>query len=454
MSLRWPLALAGSAAAHALGWQTVVALWKPAPVEADETVAAVELLEEGAPDATVPSKTATEMEPDPEAGVAAAAATKPPEDAPAAPPVPNGAIANAAQAPVAKPEQVDDRTAPAHSKPPAARLSIADATRPPPPAPEQLPEAEKPKPPPKEPDDSAKNIAAAGPGAVQSFKFARTATPDQGESAPATPYIGDRNVSTPATSRVATTTERSSGNARGGGEALPVPEAHQHDERGELARIAVAEPSPEAQGGNSTSAGSAHIFQVDEAPRRKRVAEPEAALAPPQPPPPPAEEPAADGFWGGHGPAVDGEGDASTDSPEPTAGENVQRAVFKKDGAGWTEVTALDDSVQLGDQAAVSIRQTDMGVWFTPVDDLVRLGWRPPLDQIALGVTGRVTLQFVVKRNGRVTELAMVDANVPLSLQEAALLAVPSAVAPPPRGSAPLRVRYVFRYGTTGTEVN
>ena len=465
VSLRWPLALAGSATAHALGWWTVFALWTPPPLEEDQIVTAVDLLDEAAPDPTVPAQNAAGAavagESEVEAGVAAEAKVEPKEalrPAPKARPKLKAREVSSASRPNAtKPKPVKKKAVvkPNDPNPTPATVSLSVAETPPPP-----PTAAEP--PPDDADKDKKNVAASGTGqgAAQSFKFARSATPDQGESAPATAYIGDRNVSAPETLRVATTTERSSGNARGSGEALPVPEAHKHDDRGELAIHAVATPSPEAGGGDETLAGAApgipavqslpDLSPVDvltsqrKEPNRRGIAEalPEPASAP------------TDGFWRGDGAAGAGEGDAAMDSPAPTAGENVQRAVFKKNGAGWTEVTALEDNVLLGDHAAVSIRQTEVGEWFTPVDDLVRLGWRPPLDQVALGVSGRVTLQFVVKKNGRVTDLAMVDANVPLSLQEAALLSVPSAVAPPPRGSAPLRVRYVFRYGTTGSEVN
>ena len=82
-----------------------------------------------------------------------------------------------------------------------------------------------------------------------------------------------------------------------------------------------------------------------------------------------------------------------------------------------------------------------------PVDDLVRARWTWPEAEKALGVKGRVVVEFTVGRDGRVSDVALLEANVPLSMQEAALVAVPAAVAPPPDGQGPLRVRYVFRYG-------
>lgn len=563
---RWPLALGGSLAAHATFFGAVLTAW-PSPPRAEEATTSVHILDDEAPNVTIEAEiTQAEAiagragdgannlaDPDDASGTAEAL---PPEavdeaaealagakrsrrvskhhdrgaerhthsDRPAKPP-------DAARQPTVSPEpkhKVTEKRRPSGETaqpevPPAAPGPPMVATVPPP-LPTPVPAfkvAALAKPPPMEaerPDDAKKGkeahaAAGSGAGTTTTFKFARTTAIGGGESVADAQYIGDHDAAAPANTRVATTTERSSGNARGSGDTLPVPEGHANDAKGPLAHSAVAAPSPESRAGDRTTAGrvegaesaaapTAHqrrIFMLgevsdaqvaariaaDQPPktlvvRRKRApAAKLAVIVAPEPLPPapistpapataeallttplpavndaPAPASSEDGFWAGAGETTAGTGTAAADSPDPTAGENVQRTIFKKDGAGWTEVTTLEDAVELSDQAAVSVRQTELGTWFTPVDDVVRLGWRPPLDQLVLGVGGRVTVEFTVRRNGRVANVGLVDSNVPLTLQEAALAAVPDAVAPPPNGYAPLRVRYVFRYGTSGGKLN
>lgn len=563
---RWPLALCGSVAAHATFFGAVLAAWPAVPI-AEEAAASVVVLDDEPPNVTIEAEISQGESSAPGVGEGAnnhvtsgeatgtadalppevvAAAAETAQSAARARKAPKHDIASVEAQKQSKrhPRQASEETKasekqmekavkktslPGEAPSPSARIAAPSKSTPaavppelpPPTVDAAAPSAAvaKPPPPAAEVREDAKKgkeehaAAGSGAGASTTFKFARTTATGGGDSVADAQYIGDHDAAAPTNLRVATTTERSSGNARGSGDALPVPEGHANDASGPLAHTAVAAPSPEARPGDRTTAGRAEgaapasapvatrrrLFMLGEVSDAQIAAQREATLpqktlfihrkhspaakvtvlvAPELPPAAPlasptpltaeallsepltavtpAPEPVAaeDGFWAGEGESTSGSGTDAADSPDPMAGEDVQRTIFKRDGAGWTEVTTLEDAVQLGDHAAVSVRQTELGTWFTPVDDLVRLGWRPPLDQLVLGVGGRVTVEFTVRRNGRVEQVKLVDANVPLTLQEAALAAVPDAVASPPNGYAPLRVRYVFRYGTSGGKLN
>ncbi|MSQ02421.1 MAG: TonB family protein [Myxococcales bacterium] len=339
------------------------------------------------------------------------------------------------------------------------------------------------------------------------FRFARSAglPSAEAEDVADARHIGDQNVAAPTDTRAATTVERSAGNAKARGEALPIPEGHDAAKDAPTARSAVARPSPvavtgedstagarpgvgataEARGQAQPTAGSApppagpgglrlwvagELSDADlervRSPlppppvtprppvRRKPVRiptreEPDASTlaataAPAQPPRPPPE---SDGFWGGIGVGDVGLGTTMDATPAAVAGDDVQKATFSDEGAGWTDLTMLDETVTEADNAQVAVRRTALGVWFAPVDDLVRAGWTVPRAAKALGVTGRVIVEFVIDKHGAVKDVTMIDANVDLDLQLAALAAVPAAVPPPPGGTGALRVRYTFRYG-------
>ncbi|MBM4367588.1 MAG: TonB family protein, partial [Deltaproteobacteria bacterium] len=159
----------------------------------------------------------------------------------------------------------------------------------------------------------------------------------------------------------------------------------------------------------------------------------------------------ADDFWVapllGTGAGDSGEGSDGEDSPSAVAGDDVAKVIYKRDGAAWIDLAVADERAERGDSNQVNVTRTALGTWFVPVDDLVRATWTWPEAEKALGVRGRVVVEFTIAVDGRVSDVALVDANVPLSMQEAALAAIPAAVAPPPEGEGPLRVRYVFRYG-------
>jgi TonB family protein len=132
----------------------------------------------------------------------------------------------------------------------------------------------------------------------------------------------------------------------------------------------------------------------------------------------------------------------------------VERLRLKVDGAGWTELTVLDESVERGEKVAVSVQRTELGVWFTSVDDQVRAGWKSPPAATALGYGGTVVVTFEIARDGAIREVVVAHSNVPVELEQAALGAIPRKVAAPPRGFAPLKVQYSFRYANVTSDAS
>ena len=402
-----------------------------------------------------------------------------------------------------KAELPTERAQTATAAPPTLGGGVRDAA--PPPQPDRRAGNE-----PKEEPEPAPRTGGAGRkragGSGEMLRFARSAgTPAADPDAVAdASHIGDQDIAAPTDTRAATTVERSAGNARARGEALPIPEGHDAAKDAPTARAAVARPSPVAVSGEDSTAGArpgeSAMDQAEEAqpsppdaapvpgpsglrlwvagelsdadlervrsplpppvvkpkpkPRRKPTSAPAlaelepstvTALVAPAPPPRPAPE--SDGFWGGGGAGDAGLGSQANDTPAAEAGDDVQKAIFTDEGAGWTDITMLDEDVTEADKAQVAVRRTALGVWFAPVDDLVRGGWKVPLAVRALGVTGSVIVEFTIDKRGAVNDVAMIDANVDLELQLAALAAVPAAVPPPPGGTGTIRVRYTFRYG-------
>ncbi len=433
------------------------------------------------------------------------------------------AAKHAAKAPAVADAEREKLLAKAAIQAPPAQPAPTPAAEPPPPPPKVEAEPPKDRKKPEGEEAAATGDGSGGASSATWFKFARTSEIGGAAGAPtASPYIGDRNVSVAKAVRVATTTERSAGNGKGHGVALPTPKGHREDDKAPLARDltpdASAAPVSGANtvaGGPSGATGSAveaavagaplpmglHLSVAGEVsdeqvraaheadlvltaptpkPRRRPAKRAPTAKATPATAPtetkdlppavataaPPTEAPAAsavstppvvpaaaeDAFWGGDAPedgvANAGAGTAAADSPEARAGEDVKRSVFKKDGAGWTEITTLEDEVELGDAAAVGVRKTDLGVWFTGVDDMVRASWKPPIAELALGAEGRVLIEFTVLRNGKIRDVVMLDSNASKPMQQAAIDAVPAGVPRLPGSYGPLRVRYLFRYGS------
>ena len=320
------------------------------------------------------------------------------------------------------------------------------------------------------------------------FKFARSSAPDGGGTGVGgTEFIGDRTVTVPRTKRSPTTAERGVGNARGVGASSPAPDGHVSAPDAPIRYDVVASPSPAPVAAEPDEAGVRTTEAPSPAatpPARLRLswageisdaqleafAAPAPAVVParlvarrkarskrtpaanPAPTPRAPELPAPlppldDEFWSGPGESFVGEGSGDRVGTPGEAGADVQRLVLKVDGAGWTELTALDDDVDKGLIAAVSVQRTDLGVWFATVDDAVRAAWRPPPGALALGHVGAVVLTFEIERDGMVRAVSVVRSDVVVELEQAALGAIPQRVPPPPRGFAPLRVQYTFRYG-------
>ncbi|MBM4393434.1 MAG: TonB family protein, partial [Deltaproteobacteria bacterium] len=343
------------------------------------------------------------------------------------------------------------------------------------------------------------------------YKFERSDAPDDPDAvvSATSPYIGDRNVVVDVSTRAPTTTIRSHADGKSLDEALPVPEDMEADSKAEMATRTPERESPSPTSGASQQAGERPRPAVPPAPSpitdkpAVRLAieadyVPAPAPSPPaaekrrrkaRPAPTPAEAAVAadadapgdvatvdtlaesaplhavlapgatatpgerldDDFWvaplRGTGAGESGEGGDVEDSPAAVAGDDVAKVIYKRDGAAWIDLSVAEEQAERGDRNQVNVTRTAVGTWFVPVDDLIRATWTWPEADKALGVRGRVVVEFTIGVDGRVSDVALVDANVTLSMQEAALESIPAAVAPPPEGEGPLRVRYVFRYG-------
>jgi TonB family protein len=317
------------------------------------------------------------------------------------------------------------------------------------------------------------------------FKFARSSVADQGAAAGSGgEYIGDRDVAAPRTRRAPTTAERSLGNARGTGVAMTVPDGHENAADAPVLDAVVAPPSPtpveavpDAPGAPAavraslppvgpsgvrlTWAGEVSDAEVERVasievpapvPVRKRprrpVPPPSPAAAPAAPaaPAPPAPPKLDDDFWDGFGGTGETSTDVAVEGVDAQPGADVQRLRLKVDGAGWTELTALDEDVQQAARAEVGVRKTELGTWFAMVDDEVRAGWRPSRATTALGYSGRVVVTFQIERDGTIRAARVSSSNVVVELEQAALDAIPHQVPPPPRGFGPVEVEFTFRY--------
>ena len=428
-----------------------------------------------------------------------ATATRPPTAAPAPKPVAKPATpapVPAAPTPVAtRPAAVARKEVPAPAATPAPERA---------PSPSPAPSS------PKQAKAPASGTGSTGGGETGSpvwLKFARSRTRREGDSAtvggaPTAEYIGDRDITVARDQRAPTTAERGIGNARGQGLALPVPDGHINENDAPVLDEVIESPSPDGEAPESQVAGAApaHAPRADSrpvgpsglrlslageisdaqlaaaaaeapspAPQRQARVRPRArpvtataATTPTASPSTAAQAPSAwsppvpldDDFWSDDSIGLIGAGEHREDRFDEAEGNDVKAWKLKTDGAGWTELTVLDDRAAQSDRTAVSVRRTDLGVWFTQVDDAVRTAWRPPTSARALGYSGNVVLRFDIQSDGTVRSVSVVRSNTTVELEQAALEAVPRRVSPPPRGFAPLKVQYTFRYGNVTSGAN
>jgi TonB family protein len=195
-------------------------------------------------------------------------------------------------------------------------------------------------------------------------------------------------------------------------------------------------------------------------PRRKAPtrppAETRASASAAAPPPAPTWTPPAldEDFWSAAGTGTHGDGEQDETRDDEAEATFQAAEVVKLDGAGWTDLTVLDDSVELAAETAVSVRRTELGVWYTAVYEGLRSAWRPPLGAKALGYQGRVVVAFEIAASGTILSVAVVYSNASPEMERAALAAVPAEVAPPPAEYAPLKVQHTFRYGDVTSGAN
>jgi TonB family protein len=107
----------------------------------------------------------------------------------------------------------------------------------------------------------------------------------------------------------------------------------------------------------------------------------------------------------------------------------------------------VPEEVALDVQALVGVRTHPLAAWATRVDAFLSAHWKIPVDVRALGVSGTTVVGFTVGRNGRVSDVKLIQSSGRPELDARALAAVPArfpALEPPEW--APLRLRYSFRW--------
>lgn len=318
------------------------------------------------------------------------------------------------------------------------------------------------------PDPGAESGSAPTTAGSSWFRYVRTddATAARNALADDAAIGGTTTVAAP-TARAVTNTRRSFGNGRADDEAVPAP-----DEAPPAARTVVTEAIDRlATPADAESTGPLAMLPDDWAPverRRPRKARKSAPITSPLPMEAAvagtAGQPGADvettlslslaaldgdGFFSPPPEIVDREAPAAAPEVEP-APEMAIRAA-RKDGAAWSSLTVLGRDAKEGARAHANVRQHVLGEWMDGVDASLRATWTYPPELRALGVHGEVTLQFLVRANGRVADIVILSSSGDARLDERAVAAVPSRTPPLPFGYTAQWVRYTFRYAAAGT---
>jgi TonB family protein len=128
---------------------------------------------------------------------------------------------------------------------------------------------------------------------------------------------------------------------------------------------------------------------------------------------------------------------------EPTPEANAP-----EDAAGWSPLEVTDTNLPEGERTQLTLHQGPIGEWLVGVDDMIRRAWKYPPELLALGITGKVVVEFQVSPNGAISSIQVVYAD-PIDLTASALEAIPNRTAPLPndaRYRKGYRLRYTFLY--------
>ncbi len=129
------------------------------------------------------------------------------------------------------------------------------------------------------------------------------------------------------------------------------------------------------------------------------------------------------------------------------------RAAAGGTGSALTDTaTVAGEEIPLDVEVALNAVETPLGRYAASIDQLLREGWRPPLEAQVMSGYGVTTVEFRVDRKGRVTAPALTRMSGVPGLDDAALAAVPTRVPRPARevlaGDDVLTVSYTFRHSS------
>jgi TonB family protein len=182
----------------------------------------------------------------------------------------------------------------------------------------------------------------------------------------------------------------------------------------------------------------------------RRIVPVQAPKAPPQEqpsplpalaPPAPVQKGSDDGFWTALG----------EDIPELLADEDGD-APAPDHTAAWSGREVVTGGIVLGDKTDLSLQSHELGSWIGTLVNTIAAAWSYPPELRALGVTGKVTIEFTVEPNGSVSNKSVVAGQEMPELVIAAMDAIPDQVEPVPdrkRWRKGIRFRYTFHYGDT-----
>ena len=103
--------------------------------------------------------------------------------------------------------------------------------------------------------------------------------------------------------------------------------------------------------------------------------------------------------------------------------------------------------IQLGDTTQLNARATPLGIYISVIEDRIREAWVLPVEFRAMGTQGIVEVSFLVNRNGRVSQAAIVRKSGTDDLDKIALRSIPRWLPriPSDLDRRQIRFSYVFR---------
>ena len=137
------------------------------------------------------------------------------------------------------------------------------------------------------------------------------------------------------------------------------------------------------------------------------------------------------------------------DRSELQEAESTQASTMARPNAGYQAV--VDLPYELVDQPMVVVSGSTLGVYLEKVEMIIRRRWNReelPIYDRAIGVQGKVTVQFHIDDKGRISQSFLVSSSGNDELDRLALRAIPDRLPPIPRelAMAGLRHKVTLRY--------